>query len=200
MNKDCEPPLYNFSNEDCSGDEYLVETVCDSRSLVTIGPLSLEEDIVALYDGSLSSRRYMRHPGAVVIIACRGDAYLFVRQYRCACKQIFWEFPAGKIDKGEDPLDAAKREFREEGGYEAGYWKSMGLFYPCIGYSSEKMYLYYAKDLNYLGQDTDEGEVINCFFIGCSDLRNMINKGAITDSKTLSALSLLAAQGMFSLT
>ncbi|CUT17862.1 MULTISPECIES: NUDIX domain-containing protein [Candidatus Ichthyocystis] len=196
MSKIYDPP---GSNHDvCEGDERLVEEVCDSRFLFTMGALSLKEDTVVLSDRSLAHRRYFSHPGAVVIAGVMNDQYLFIRQYRCACSQIFWEFPAGKIDPYEEPLEAAKREFVEEGGVKAKKWEFMGCFYPCIGYSSEKMYLYYASELEMVGQDPDDGEFVNCFFLGFDKIREMLTHGSITDAKTLAALTILTTHGLFS--
>ena len=99
--------------------------------------LKLEEDTVRLPDGSLTRREWVRHPGAVVMIAMLDDNTLLLeRQYRYPLQRHFLELPAGKIDAGEEPLQAAKRELREECGYDARRWHH---FRRCIPASAIQM-------------------------------------------------------------
>ena len=124
------------------------ETRVDGRLAYDGLLLKLEEDTVRLPDGSLTRREWVRHPGAVVMIAMLDDATLLLeRQFRYALQRHFLELPAGKIDPGEEPLQAARRELREECGYEARSWRHFSTLHPCIGYSDERMEFFIAREI-----------------------------------------------------
>ena len=103
-------------------------------------------------------------------------------------KEILFELPAGKLEPGEDPFEAAKRELEEETGYCANKWTDLGYVYTSPGYSDEKLYLYKAEDLEFTHCHPDEGEIIQAFEYKYDDVLKMINKGEINDAKTLCAL------------
>ena len=105
------------------------------------------------------------------------------------------ELPAGKLEQGENPDDACKRELEEETGYQAEVWKSLGFINTTPGICTEKLYLYLAKNLKFVGEHPDEGEVIKCFEYKLSDVFEMINNGQINDSKTICALSRAFCKG-----
>lgn len=156
--------------------------------------LKLEEDTVRLPDGSLTRREWVRHPGAVVMIAMLdGNTLLLERQYRYPLQRHFLELPAGKIDAGEEPLQAAKRELREECGYEARRWHHFSTLHPCIGYSNERMEYFLARDLHPAEQSLDDGEFLEVLPMKLTDALALIHNGGITDIKTVAGLLWLQA-------
>ena len=111
-----------------------------------------------------------------------------VKQFRYPMKEVLYELPAGKLEIGEDPFEAAKRELEEETGYCANKWTDLGFVYTSPGYSDEKLYLYEAEDLEFTHCHPDEGEIIQAFEYKYDDVLKMIDNGEINDAKTLCAL------------
>ena len=141
---------------------------------------------VKLSDGQESYREIVHHPGGVVVVAQKTlDTILMVKQYRFAIKQESIELPAGRLEKGESPDSAIKRELEEETGFRAKYWKSLGFIYSSPGIFDEKLYLYYANDLEFLNPHPDDGEIIDYFEYNTDEVLNMIDEGLINDSKTI---------------
>ena len=151
--------------------------------------LKLEEDTVRLPDGSLTRREWVRHPGAVVMIAMLDDNTLLLeRQYRYPLQRHFLELPAGKIDAGEEPLQAAKRELREECGYEARRWHHFSTLHPCIGYSNERIELYLAQGLTDVGRKLDDDEFLDVMQVPVLEAVTWIRDGRITEAKAVMGL------------
>ncbi len=174
----------------------LVETTLTSRQVYDGVLLKVYQDEVRLPDGKHGVREYVRHPGAVVIIAIHPDGkMLFERQYRYGPGRTFIEFPAGKIDAGETPDQTAVRELREETGYEAGEWTHLGTMHPCIGYSDEHIEIFVARGLRYVGSKLDEGEYLELSSLSLEAAMSAVWNGELTDAKTLAAL--LWAQRVF---
>jgi ADP-ribose pyrophosphatase len=98
------------------------------------------------------------------------------------------ELPAGKLELGENPDDACKRELEEETGYRANTWKSLGYINTTPGICTEKLYLYLAKNLEFVGEHPDEGEIIKAQEYKLNDVLNMVQNGEINDAKTLCTL------------
>lgn len=146
------------------------------------------KDEVMLSDGLKRPRDVIVHPGGVVIAALDGEDILLVRQYRYPVKQAELELPAGRLELGEDPFAAAKRELLEETGYEADEWKSLGFVFTTPGICTEKLYLFRAQKLSFVKQQPDEGEIIDYMKYKISDVIRMIKEGEINDAKTICAL------------
>lgn len=146
-------------------------------------------DDIELPDGKKSHREIIRHPGGVVICAQKADGnILLVKQYRYAVKSVQTELPAGRLEKGEDPLFAAKRELREETGYVAKNWESLGYIFTTFGICDEKLYLFKATELSFKAQDLDEGEFLHSFELPVNEVYNLVKNGTINDAKTICAL------------
>jgi ADP-ribose pyrophosphatase len=153
--------------------------------------LQIRRDHVRLPDGTESFREYVRHPGAVVILAVLPDgSLLFERQFRYPLRRAFFELPAGKIDAGEDLLECARRELLEETGYEAAEWQHVGRMHPCIGYSDERIEIFIAQGLTHVGSALDEGEFLEVLSFTVDDAMAAIQSGQITDGKSIVALFL----------
>lgn len=148
--------------------------------------LKVERDRIKLPDGSITQREFIRHPGAVVILPLLPDGrVLLERQFRYPNSQVFIEFPAGKIDPGEDHLACAKRELEEETGYTAGKWRFVCTIHNAIAYSDEHLELFLAEDLSAGEQKLDEGEFLETFSATLPELLEMVRRGEITDVKTI---------------
>ena len=160
--------------------------------------LRVLSDRVRLPNGVESVREHIVHPGAAVILAqLASGELLFERQFRYPLKKIFLELPAGKLDAGETPQQAAIRELAEETGYVAKGWRHLGVMYPCIGYSDERIEVFYAHDLEQVAdQNLDENEFLEVFPFCVAAAREAIVRGEITDAKTIAALSMAQLHGV----
>ncbi len=153
------------------------------------GLLKVHRDAVRLPDGSESTREWIAHPGAVVVIAALDNGKLiFERQFRYPLRRVFLELPAGKIDPAEYPLDTARRELREETGYKAKSWRHLGTLHTCIGYSDEHIEIFLAHGLSFVGHAPDQGEILEIIELTLSDALLAVRDGEITDGKTVAGL------------
>lgn len=173
---------------DKSGDSHLVERKLDSQELFKGRLLHAFRDTVAMPDGGTATREYVVHPGAVVIVPLLdGGSVLLERQFRYPVGQVMIEFPAGKIDAGEDRLACARRELLEETGYTAREWAHAGQLHPVISYSTEFIDIWFARGLVDGGQRSlDHGEFLDVFTATPQDLLDWCRDGKVTDAKTLS--------------
>jgi ADP-ribose pyrophosphatase len=167
----------------------LVEQTISSDKMFEGRLLHVYYDEARLPDGSISSREWIKHPGACAVVPLfeNGDVML-VRQYRYSMSQIFYEVPAGKIDPGESQDNTAIRELAEEAGVVAGNMAYLGHFYPCIGYSDEVIHFYIAWDLDLIEQDTDHDEFVEQVRIPFKEAVAMVHNGEINDGKTVVCL------------
>ncbi len=154
--------------------------------------ITVFKDEVELSTGKTSFREVVEHSGGVVIFAlCKKDGVekvLMVKQFRYPLKHALLELPAGKLEKGEDPFEAAKRELKEETGYIAEKWQDLGYVFTSPGYSDEKLYLYKAEDLEFVGECPDEGEILIEYEYTIDEIKKMIKNNEITDAKTICAV------------
>ena len=165
------------------------EKTLDSQMMYDGRIIKVYKDNVELADGKKSFREVVRHSGGVVILAIKDyDKILLVKQYRYPIGETVLELPAGKLEKGEDPFEAAKRELEEEPGYGANKWTDLGYINTSPGFSDEKLYLYLAQDLEYTHCHPDEGEIIQAFEYKYDDVLKMIDNGEINDAKTICGL------------
>lgn len=145
---------------------------------------------IELSNGEKAIREVMHHPGGVVVVAQKDEnTILMVKQYRYPIKQVSLELPAGRLEQNDNPDTRIKKELEEETGYIAKTWKSLGYIYPTPGICDEKLYLYYATDLEFKKQNPDEGEIIEYFEYNLNEVFEMIKQGEINDSKTICALT-----------
>lgn len=167
-------------------DDPLAEQTLDSRLAFEGVFLRLFVDHVRTADGHESTREYLRHPGAVMMIPLLDDGQVVLeRQFRYPLARNFVEFPAGKIEAGEEVLACAQRELLEETGYVAREWTYLGGFHNAIAYSDEKIEVYVARGLSYEGENADAGEVLEVFTAPWRELHDWIADGRITDVKTI---------------
>lgn len=151
--------------------------------------LHVYKDRVRLPDGTDAVREYIRHQGAVTVLAFVDEgSILMERQYRYPLRRHFIELPAGKIDKGEEPLACGKRELREECGYEAASWRHLGTMHPCIGYADERIELFLARDLKHVGHELDAGEFLEVFTVSVEEAVDWVRQGRITEPKAVYGL------------
>ncbi len=155
--------------------------------------INVRIDKIELPDGRTSSREIVEHNGGVGVIPVTDDGEVFmVSQYRTAAKTLMLEIPAGKLEKGEDPLECGKRELIEETGYSASEFIPLGAYYATPGYCEEKLTLYLARGLQWQGQHLDDGEFLNVKKYKLDDLFNMVMNNEIYDCKT--AIAILKAK------
>jgi ADP-ribose diphosphatase len=151
--------------------------------------IRVRKDSVLLPDGTVSSREYIAHPGAVAVLALLDNGNLVMeRQYRYPPQREFIELPAGKIDHDEDILVCAKRELLEETGYVAKEWIHLTTAWPCIGYADERMEYFLARGLVHRGSQLDDGEFLEVFELSLAEAIEWIRLGKINDSKTIVGL------------
>jgi ADP-ribose pyrophosphatase len=167
----------------------LTETQIDSELVYEGNFIQVHKDRARLPDGSIGTREYIKHPGAVAVLALLDNGNLVMeRQFRYSPRQEFIEIPAGKIDKGEDILLTAQRELLEETGHVAREWTHLTTAWPCIGFSDEKIEYFLARGLTHQTRQLDEGEFLEVFELSPSEAIEWVRVGKITDSKTIVGL------------
>lgn len=166
--------------------ELLGETRLSGNSIFDGKILHIRCDTVRLPNGRSAVREYTEHIGAVCVLPLleNGDV-LLERQYRYPVGQVITEIPAGKLDRAdEDPLEAAKRELREETGALADDWIDLGVFFPACAYSGEKIRLFLARSLRFAERSPDEDEFLSVFRLPLRELVRQVMDGQIPDAKT----------------
>ncbi len=170
-------------------DEMLIEKKVSSENVFDGRLLHVFNDVVELPNGHKSTREYIKHQGAVCVVPVTDDMEVVaVKQYRYPIGRVTIEIPAGKLDKGEDILTAAKRELSEETGVESADIEYMGGLYPSVAYTDEIIHMYVAKNLVYGDSHTDDDEFLNVVKIPLAEFAQMVMNGEIQDAKTMAAI------------
>ena len=167
------------------------EKTVSSESIYKGAILNLRRDKVTVSGGGYSYREIVEHNGGAVAVALTDDGnVVLVKQFRKPMEKVVTELPAGKIEKGEDPLETMKRELKEETGYTASHLKLMAEFNPSVGYTNETLYIYLATGLVPEKPQPDEHEALEIKKIPLDDAIQMVVNGEITDGKTMTGLLL----------
>ena len=169
------------------------EKTISSDRIYTGKVISLKVDTVEIENKRKQKREIVEHQGAVAIVALTDDdKVVLIKQFRKPIEQVIWEIPAGKLEIGENPKDCAIRELKEETGYSAKNIKLIHKFYPSVGFSNQKIYIFLATGLNKGEPEFDEDEIIEKYEIDINEARNMVINNEIEDAKT--AIGILLAK------
>lgn len=153
------------------------------------GVIDVHNLSVTLPDGAAEHRDVVRHPGGVAVVAVTpGGQVPVVRQYRTPFDAVTVEIPAGKLDPGEEPAVAARRELREETGFVADELVPLVSVAPSPGYSDEVVHVYLAHGLRFVGASPDADEFLNVDMVDMSELVAAVLDGSITDAKTVAGI------------
>lgn len=156
--------------------------------------INVRSDEALLPDGRPCLREVVEHPGGVCVAALTAEReLLFVRQFRYPYGETLLELPAGKLDWKEDPLEAGKRELREETGAVAERYHHLGKFYPTPGYCDEVIHLYWATHLTFVQPEPDEDEYLELVRIPLEKAVEMVLNNTLRDGKTQAAVLKVAA-------
>ena len=168
----------------------LIETQIKREEIFEGKVLHVVKDTVRLPNGEESTREFCLHVGAVCVLPLLADGNVIMeRQYRYAHSRVFLEIPAGKLDsKDEDPLEAAKRELREETGAIAGKYTHLGKFVSTPALVDEVIDMYLAEDISFTERELDDDEFLEVIKIPLSELYEMVMRGEIQDAKTQTAV------------
>jgi ADP-ribose pyrophosphatase len=170
-------------------DAHLRERFVSRQTLLQGGFLTVQRDTVRLPDGGGATREFIVHGGAVGVIPLLDDGRLvLVRQHRYPIDRMLLEWPAGKLDAGEDSLACAQRELLEETGYTAREWAWAGDFFNAPAYSSERLQLWFARGLRAGPARPDAGEFVETVCLAQAELEALDARGELTDVKTLIGL------------
>jgi ADP-ribose pyrophosphatase len=151
--------------------------------------LKLYRDQVELSDGGTSIREVVHHPGGAAVVALDGAGNVYLeRQFRYPYRKVVVEIPAGKLEPGEEPARAIRRELKEEIGAEAARWDALGHVMPSVGYTDEMLYLFLARGLTFGERSLDQDEFLEPFKLPFAQALEMAADGRINDAKTVAAL------------
>ena len=156
--------------------------------------VSLKKDTVLCPNGEQSLREIITHRGGVGILIKVGDKFIIEKQYRYALDKEIYELPAGKLEKGEEPLEAANRECLEETGYRPLEMIHLGDMVPTCGYSNEVIHFYYCPKSVKEERHLDSDEFIDVLFLTMEEIEALIKEDKVVDSKLFTALTLYRAK------
>ncbi|MQR95701.1 NUDIX hydrolase [Fictibacillus phosphorivorans] len=166
--------------------ENLYEKTISKEQIYSGKVIDLYIEEVELPNKKIGKREVVKHPGAVAVLAVTNEGkILMVEQFRKPLEKTIIEIPAGKLEKGEDPLECAKRELLEETGFACESMESIGSFYTSPGFADELIHLYYTNTLTKQGnQMTDEDEFLNVLELSIDEAKELMKKQQIHDAKT----------------
>jgi ADP-ribose pyrophosphatase len=157
-----------------------------SKELLRTKIFWVTEDDAVDPGGFEIKRAIVQHQGSAVMMPVdEKGRVLLVRQYRLPARSYLWELPAGRLDPGETPLKAAKRELEEETGLKAKKWTKLASYYPSPGYVGERMTLFAAEDLKQGEAKPMDDERIETRWFKAKELDELIRDGKIEDGKTM---------------
>jgi len=157
--------------------------------------INLRVDTLAHPHGLTTEREIGEHKGGAVIAALpSAGSIILVKQYRYSVDEELIELPAGRIESGEEPLAAARRELREETGYRAFHWQELARFYSAPGFCTELLHLWQATELEFVGKRLDEDEATDVMVLALDEAWNLVVNGKVRDAKTVAALGLLSTR------
>jgi ADP-ribose pyrophosphatase len=167
----------------------LYEKKVSSKQIFDGKIVKLYVDEVLLPNGEKAIREIVRHPGAVCVIpVCENGDVIMVKQFRYPFEEVILEIPAGKLEKGEDHLEAVKRELEEESGVSAENVEFLGTLYTTVAIFDEKIDMYLATGLTFKNAHPDEDEFLEVEKIPLKNLVEMVMSGEIKDAKTQVAI------------
>lgn len=167
-------------------------TIKKSKIIYEGKVFDIKVDEIEYDSGNSANREVVIHPGgAVVVPVTKENKIVMVAQYRYPMNKNLLELPAGKLDKGEDPLTCAARELEEETGYRSNKVEKLGSIYTTPGYSSEELHIYAAVELEKGSHNREEGELgMEIFEYSIKEIEKMIAENRIVDGKTISGIFL----------
>jgi ADP-ribose pyrophosphatase len=172
-----------------TNDQHLIEHKVSSEEILKGRFLHAFRDTVRLPDGRSATREFVNHPGAVMVVPLLDDGRVVLeRQYRYPLQQVMIEFPAGKLDAGEETFNCARRELLEETGYTAREWSRAGVLHPVLAYSNEFIEIWFARGLTLGERQLDAGEFLDVISATPEELMAWCRDGQVTDSKTLTGM------------
>ena len=168
----------------------MIEKKIDGETIYDGKVIKVIKDRVVCPNQNIAYREVVKHNGGSAILCITEDnKVLLIKQFRYVYNEIIYEIPAGKLEIGENPYDAALRELEEETGFKASSLEPLGIIYPTCGYSNEKINLYLAKDIKPGHKHLDDDEFIEPLYIPLEDVKKMILSNEIKDAKTICAIS-----------
>lgn len=159
------------------------------RNIYTGKVVTLNVDTVQLPNGFTVDLETIRHPGAAAVVPLKDDGtVVLIRQFRHAAGGFIYEIPAGKLDRGEDPLSCAERELEEEVGYRASSFELLSSIFTAPGFADEVIHIYKAVGLTKGQQQLDRDEVLEIIEMPLGEAIKKIQDGTIRDGKTIIGL------------
>ena len=165
-----------------------IEKIIESETIYEGKILNLRKDKVTVNNGTATREIVWHNGGSVILPVDEEERITLCRQFRNGADQVLTELPAGKIDKGEDPLETAKRELEEETGLRASSIEHLMTIFPSPGYCQEKLYIYVATDFTKVQRHLDDHEEIDLFQVSLEEAVDMIIDGRIIDGKSIAGI------------
>lgn len=171
------------------------EKIISSKTIFDGRIIRVETLEVELETGKRAYRELVRHKGAVAVLARRPDGrFLFVKQFRVGSQQVMLEVVAGLLEPGEASESCARRELKEETGYDTVSIRSLGHIFPTPGYVTEKIEIFLAEADHHPGErELDHDERIEVVALSADEFRDLMRRGEVTDGKTLALWALFEA-------